>query len=47
METESDKDVKDDQILDTNKRYRDFLEEVTGFSAKDRLKKAKKDVQGD
>jgi len=47
VETESNKDVKDEQILDTNKRYRDFLEEATGFTAKERLKKAKKDVQGD
>ncbi len=47
VETESNKEVKDEQILDTNKRYRDFLEEATGFSAKERLKKAKKEVQGD
>jgi hypothetical protein len=46
VDTESSKDVNDEQILDTNKRYRDFLEEATGFSAKERLKKAKKDVQG-
>ena len=47
VETESNKEVKDEQILDTNKRYRDFLEEATGFTAKERLKKAKKEVQGD
>ena len=47
VETESNKDVLDEQILDTNKRYRDFLEEATGFTAKERLKRAKKEVQGD
>jgi hypothetical protein len=46
VETESDKDVKDDAILDTNKRYRVFLEEATGYTAKERLAKAKKEVQG-
>ncbi len=46
METESNKDVKDDAILDTNKRFRIFLEGATGFTAKERLKKAKKEVQG-
>ena len=46
METESSKDVKDDVILDTNKRYRIFLEDATGYTAKERLKMAKKEVQG-
>lgn len=45
--TEADKAVTDDVILDTNKRYRVFLDEATGYSARDRLKKAKKEVQGD
>jgi hypothetical protein len=47
VETESNKDVKDDVILDTNKRYRVFLEGATGYTAKERLAKAKKEVQGD
>jgi hypothetical protein len=48
VETESDRTVKDEQvILDTNKKFRDFLEEATGFTAKERLKQAKKAVQGD
>jgi hypothetical protein len=34
----------DDLILDTNRRYRDFLEKATGYTAKQRLKMAKKDV---
>ena len=46
VDTESNKEAKDDSILDTNKRYRVFLEEATGFTAKERLKKAKKEVQG-
>ncbi len=48
VETQSDRDVKDEKtILDTNKRFRDFLEEATGFTAKERLKQAKKEVQGE
>ena len=48
VETQSDRDVKDAQvILDTNKKFRDFLEEATGFTAKERLKAAKKDVSGE
>ncbi len=48
VETESDRNVKDERIiLDTNKKFRDFLEEATGFTAKERLKQAKKDVQGE
>lgn len=46
VDSESNKDVLDDVILDTNKRYRDFLEEATGYTAKERLKMAKKEVQG-
>ncbi len=47
IDSESNKEIKDEQILDTNKRFRIFLEESTGYTAKDRLKKAKKEVQGD
>ena len=47
VDSESNKEAKDDIIMDTNKRYRVFLEEVTGYTAKERLKKAKKEVQGD
>ncbi len=46
IETESNAEVGDDVILDTNKRYRIFLEEATGYTAKERLAKAKKEVQG-
>ena len=46
MDTESNKGTSDDIILDTNKRYRTFLEEATGYTAKERLAKAKKEVQG-
>lgn len=39
--TESDKDATDEVILDTNRRFRRFLEMVTGYTTKERLKKAK------
>ena len=48
VETSSDLSVKDEKlILDTNKRFRDFLEEATGYTAKERLKMAKKAVSGE
>jgi hypothetical protein len=48
VETQSDLSVKDEKlILDTNKRFRDFLEEATGYTAKERLKMAKKAVAGE
>ncbi len=46
IDTESDKEVKDDVILDTNRRYRIFLEEATGYTAKERVSKTKKEVGG-
>jgi len=42
VDTESDTSAPDEVIIDTNKRFRTYLERVTGFSAKERLKKAKK-----
>jgi hypothetical protein len=48
VETQSDLSVKDEKlIMDTNKRFRDFLEESTGYTAKERLKMAKKAVSGE
>jgi hypothetical protein len=48
VETTSDLSVKDEKlIIDTNKKFRDFLEEATGYTAKERLKMAKKAVAGE
>jgi hypothetical protein len=45
VDTVSDKTVKDDEIvLQTNKVFRDFLLKATGFTAKERVKNAKKEV---
>jgi len=45
VDTVSDKTVTDSEIiLDTNKRFRDFLYKATGYTAKERLKAAKKNV---
>ncbi|WP_410507709.1 DUF5611 family protein [Methanosarcina hadiensis] len=45
VDTVSDTTVKDDEtILQTNKAYRDFLLKATGYTAKERLKMAKKEV---
>ncbi|MGB9177103.1 MAG: DUF5611 family protein [Methanoregula sp.] len=41
IDTESDITAPDDVIIDTNKRFRKFLDGVTGFSTKERVKRAK------
>ncbi|HPW11307.1 MAG TPA: DUF5611 family protein, partial [Methanoregulaceae archaeon] len=41
VHTESDKDAPDAVILDTNRRFRKYLDLVTGFSTKERVKKSK------
>jgi hypothetical protein len=38
--------VNDDVILDTNKRFRKYLDAITGFSTKERVKRAKSPVEG-
>jgi hypothetical protein len=42
--TESASGIADDVVMDTNKRFRDFLEGATGYTAKQRLQMAKKEV---
>jgi len=41
IDTESDMKVSDEVIIDTNKRFRKYLDAVTGFSTKERVKRAK------
>jgi len=41
IDTESDMSVNDDTIIDTNKRFRKYLDAITGFSTKERVKRAK------
>jgi hypothetical protein len=42
VETASRTDIENEEvILDTNRRFRRYLDEVTGYSTKDRVKKAK------
>jgi hypothetical protein len=41
VRTESDKKASDEVILDTNRRFRKYLDFVTGYSTKERLKKVK------
>lgn len=48
VDTVSDKTVTDDEIiLQTNKAFRDFLYKATGYTAKERVKNAKKEVGGE
>jgi len=42
--TESDASAPDQMVLDTNKRFRNFLEKATGYTAKQRMQMAKKEV---
>jgi len=42
--TEAVPDAGDVEILDTNKRFRNFLEKATGYTAKQRLQMAKKEA---
>ncbi|HDR72556.1 MAG TPA: hypothetical protein ENN85_01355 [Methanoculleus sp.] len=45
VDTESDRSVEEDEvILDTNRRFRDYLQYVTGYTAKERAKKMQKKV---
>ena len=46
IDTESDITAPDDTIIDTNKRFRKYLDVVTGFSTKERVKRAKS-VEGE
>lgn len=42
VDTESDRTIENDEvILDTNRRFRQYLQYVTGYSAKERAKKMK------
>lgn len=42
--TESDIGASDVAVMDTNKRFRNFLEKATGYNSKQRLQMAKKEV---
>ena len=44
IDTESDVNVSDEVIIDTNKRFRKYLDILTGFSSKERIKRAKSSV---
>ena len=41
LRTESDKNASDEVILDSNRRFRKYLDFVTGYSTKERVKKVK------
>lgn len=45
IDTESNMSVSDEVILDTNRRFRRYLDAVTGFSTKERVKRAKGGVE--
>jgi hypothetical protein len=45
LETVPNKEASDEEILDTNKRFRKFLDEATGYTSKQRVKMAKQEVQ--
>jgi hypothetical protein len=45
IDTESDLNVTDEVILDTNRRFRKYLNAITGFSTKERVKRAKSGIE--
>ncbi|RXE57468.1 hypothetical protein ABH15_03735 [Methanoculleus taiwanensis] len=45
VDTESNADVDDETIIETNRRFRKYLEQVTGYNSKERAKKAKKAIE--
>ncbi|MCK4928956.1 MAG: DUF5611 family protein [Methanosarcinales archaeon] len=45
VETVANPDSSDEEILESNKAFRQFLNDATGYNAKQRAKMAKKDVQ--
>lgn len=47
VNTESDTAASDEVIIDTNKRFRKFLDAATGFSTKERVKRAKSVAEGE
>jgi hypothetical protein len=42
VDTESDRAADDETILDTNRRFRKYLDAVTGYNSKERAKKMQK-----
>ena len=44
IETESNPDASDEEIIETNRKFRKFLDDATGFTSKQRVKKAKKEA---
>jgi hypothetical protein len=46
IETTMKKDVSDDEINETIRRYNKFLESATGFNSKERVKRSKKKSEG-
>jgi hypothetical protein len=45
VDTMSNPNVTDEEILETNKRFRKFLNDATGYTSKQRRNMAKKEVQ--
>lgn len=46
VDTQMDNNVDDDTINETIRSYNKFLEAATGFTAKERVKRAKKKSEG-
>ncbi len=46
VDTEANRDAGDEAIIDTNRRFRNYLQQVTGYTAKERAKKAQQTVKG-
>ena len=45
IDSEADTNVSEDVMAETNRRFRKFLEQATGFTAKQRAKKSQESVK--
>ncbi len=45
VETISNMRASDEEVLDTNRRFREFLTMATGYTTKERVKQAKKEAE--
>ena len=45
VDTTANPNVSDEEILETNRRFREFLNNATGYNSKQRRNMAKKEVQ--
>ena len=46
VNTQSNPEASDEMVMNTNKQFRKFLDEATWYTSKQRVKMAKKEIEG-